>query len=340
MTERESNRWAAEAVRVQSGAGLFRIADRALVEIRGADRVRWLDGMLSNDVARLEAGPTQSGCYAALLTHQGRIVGDIHVAVREDAFWLEMSVQAVPGVMERLDKHIIADDVTIADISASMEWLGVEGPNAGQVITELAGRKLDLEPDCWAEVGVAQCRVTVGRWGTAADPGYRVLIPTGQRETVAAALSALGDPNGLVEAGPEALEILRIEAGIPRFGAELDESVLPAAAGLERAISQTKGCYIGQEVVARMASSGRSSHRLVGLRFETREAAAGDVIRLDSSPDSKKIGKITSVCFSAGAGPIALASVRSAHAVSGTGVCADGRAAVISDLPLGPVKKL
>jgi folate-binding Fe-S cluster repair protein YgfZ len=113
--------------------------------------------------------------------------------------------------------------------------------------------------------------------------------------------------------------------------------VLPAEARLERAISHTKGCYIGQEVVARMASRGRTSHRLVGLRLETAAAAVGAPIRLASSPGAKKIGEITSVCVSASAGPIALAFVRSAHAAAGNEVQAGGQLAVISDLPFGPV---
>ncbi|MFP8879027.1 MAG: glycine cleavage T C-terminal barrel domain-containing protein [Myxococcota bacterium] len=337
MTQRESDRWAAEAARVAAGVGLFRLTDRGLVQIAGADRVRWLDGMLTNDVVRLGAGPDRSGCYAALLTHQGRIVSDIHVALREDTFWLEMSAQAVPGVIERLDKHIIADAVTIADIGDTTDWLGVEGPNATQAIAALAGREPGLAPDCWTQVRLAECPIAVARWGTSAGAGYRLLIPAGHREAVATAFRSVAAGYGLVEAGPEVLEILRIEAGTPRFGAELDESVLPAEAGLERAISHTKGCYIGQEVVARMASRGRTSHRLVGLRFETAAAEVGALVRPASSPDAKKIGEITSVCLSPSAGPIALAFVRSAHAAAGSAVRAGGQLAVISDLPFGPV---
>jgi folate-binding protein YgfZ len=159
------------------------------------------------------------------------------------------------------------------------------------------------------------------------------LIPSGHREAVAGKLMALGTEMGLVEAGPEVLEILRIEAGTPRFGAELDETVLPAEARLDRAISLTKGCYIGQEVVARMASRGRTSHRLVGLRLRNTTAEVGTPILPDASPDSRKIGEITSVCESPSQGSIALAFVRSAHAATGNAVVVEGRQAEISDLP-------
>lgn len=335
---RDSDRWAAEAARVQRGVGLFRLTDRGLVQIGGGDRVRWLDGMLTNDVTSLVAGPDRSGCYAALLTHQGRIVSDIHVTVREGAFWLEMSAQAVPAVIERFDRHIIADDVTVEDIGAATEWLGLEGHNSAPLIAAFAGGELRIEPDCWTEVPTDPCRVAVARWGAAAG-GYRLLIPAGHREAVAGELSRLAAGMGFVEAGPEVLEILRIDAGTPRFGAELDESVLPAEAGLERAISTTKGCYIGQEVVARMASRGRTSHRLVGLRFETAAAVVGEPVRRDASPDSKKIGEITSVCVSPRDGPIALAFVRSAHAATGSVVHTAGQQAIISDLPFRTVNE-
>jgi folate-binding protein YgfZ len=344
VTQPDVDRWGAEAARVEKGVGLFRPEDRGLVQITGNDRVRWLDGMLTNDVARLEAGPEQSGCYAALLTHQGRIVGDIHVALREDAFWLEMSAQAVPAVIERLDKHIIADAVTIADIGLTMDWLGVEGPNATAAMTALSGRELRLEPDCWAEVLVAGCRVAIARWGTSAGAGYRLLIPSGHREAVAAEVSRTAQSLGLVEAGPEVLEILRIVAGVPQFGAELDESVLPAEAGLDRAISMTKGCYIGQEVVARMASRGRMSHRLVGLRFEATGPEVGSLIRLEASTDAhkdgKKIGEITSVCEAPGLGPIALGFVRSAHCSPGGTVFIGVNSAIISNLPFRSATEL
>jgi folate-binding protein YgfZ len=332
VTPPESDRWAAEAALVERGVGLFRPIDRGLVQVTGADRVRWLDGMLTNDVASLVVGPDRSGCYAVLLTHQGRIVADIQVMVRQDAFWLEMSAQAVPGVIERFDKHIIADDVTIAEITATTQWLAVEGPGAARLLASLADRELGLEPDCWVEIPLGPCPVAVARWGVATG-AYRLLIPSGHLEQVAGELMALGSDMSFVEAGPEALEILRIEAGTPRFGAELDETVLPGEARLERAISLTKGCYIGQEVVARMASRGRTSHRLVGLRLQDTAAEVGTPVSLDASPDSRKIGEITSVCVSPSQGSIALAFVRSAHAATGGSVVVAGQHAEISDLP-------
>lgn len=351
-TPEELERWAADADRVRNGVGLFRLRDRGLVQISGTDRVRWLDGMMTNDVTQLIPGPERSGCYALLLTHQGRIVSDATVSVREDAFWLEMSAQAVPGVIERFDKHIIADDVKIEDLGTATEWLGVEGPNSTELIAALAEREIDIERDSWTEVRVGASQVTVGKWGTSAEVGYRLLVPTGQGESVASALRAVGASRGLVEAGPETLEILRIEAGTPRYGAELDETVLPAEARLERAISQTKGCYIGQEVVARMASRGRTSHLLVGLRCEIGVEVGARLTRpigldgtdfgKDSGQGEKKIGEVTSVCLSASAGPIALAFVRTAHATTGITVQVGARpagavTAVISELPFEPV---
>lgn len=322
-------RAAEQADRARRAAGLFEIAGRGLLEVRGADRVRWLDGMLTNDVTRLAPGPDASGCYAMLLTHQGRIVADLHVTLHDDAFWLDVHRDAMAALVERLEHHIIADDVALHDASSRFEWLGVEGCAASAVVTAAAGRELALAADCWAPIELAGSAVAVVRWGTSGSDGYRLLVPAGCGAAVAEVVAAAGRPLGIVEAGSAALEVMRVEAGIPRFGAELDASVLPAEAGLERAISQTKGCYIGQEVVARMASRGRSSHRLVGLRFDTEAPPVGAAVRADA----KEIGEVTSVATSARLGPIALAFVRSAHAVDGARVQVGESAATVADLP-------
>ena len=120
-----------QAERVRAGAGLFRRSDRGVVLVRGGDRVRWLQGMLSNDIAALEAGPTASGCTAALLNHRAGVVADFQVALRPDAFWLECERIVLPEVIERLGKFIVADDVELLDGSARLDLLGLEGPRAG-----------------------------------------------------------------------------------------------------------------------------------------------------------------------------------------------------------------
>jgi folate-binding protein YgfZ len=286
--------------------------------------------MLSNDVAALAPGRERSGCYAALLTPQGRIVADLHVLLRDDAFWLEMQLDRLPAVAERLERYIVADDVRLADWSARFARLGVEGPRATAVLEAAAGAPLALAPDSCCDARLGGIDAVVAAFGWSGEAAFQVFAPAASAEALRALLMRAGEPHGLVRCGPEALEILRIEAGVPRLGRELGEDVLPAEARLERAISRSKGCYTGQEIVARIESRGRVKHLLVGLRLEG--SAAPD----PGAPvcaGSERVGEITSACLSPSHGPIALAYVRRPHDEAGGELDAAGRAARVCALP-------
>jgi len=327
---------AEQTTAIHRGVGLFRPADRGLLRVAGGDRARWLDGMVSNDVASLVPGAERSGCHALLLTRQGRIVADLHVLLRPESLWLELPRAALAHTREVLERFIIADDVTLEDASGEFERIALEGPGASSLLApELAANAcldldLDLDPDPGLELGGAD--VVVAAYGLA-GPGRQLFVPSGAGDAVTTLLRSLGADAGLVEAGPEALEILRIEAGVPLLGRELDEEVLPAEARLEPAVSTTKGCYTGQEVVARMASRGRVSHLLVGLRFDGPEPVA---VGTGLEHEARSVGEITSACVSPAAGSIALGFVRSAHAEPGTPLRAGGRVAKVAPLPFVP----
>jgi len=318
-----------QARATRRAAGLFHLPERGLLRVAGGDRVRWLDGMLSNDVTTLVPGPAASGCYAALLTRQGRIVADFHVLLREEAFWLETARTAVETAQETLERFIIADDVALADASADWQRLGLEGPRAPEILDSAVGGALSLAPHACAAASLAGVSVVVAAFGWSGEPARQLFVPAGDAGRVAEALLATGGPHGLVEGGHEALEILRVEAGVPAFGSELDEEVLPAEARLESAVSHTKGCYTGQEVVARMHSRGRVGHLLVGLRAPDAVPAVGAEVRVGD----RRVGEVTSACRSPAAGPIALAYVRSQHAEPGTRVEVDGAFAEVAALP-------
>ncbi|TDJ18138.1 MAG: hypothetical protein E2O69_07405, partial [Deltaproteobacteria bacterium] len=226
---------------IRAAAGLFRLARRGLICVEGGDRVRWLDGMLSNDVASLEPGPDRSGCPALLLTRTGRIQADPQVVTLGDDFWLELDGDAVSATLATLDQFIIADDVSLRDCSAGVERLALEGPMAPRIVDELAGRALGLARDAAIHAELAGVDCVVGAWGVSAMEARQLFVPSGSGEHVIRALLEVGAPWGLVEADPDSLEILRIEAGVPRLGAELDEEVLPPEARLERALSFDKG---------------------------------------------------------------------------------------------------
>jgi folate-binding protein YgfZ len=319
----------AQALACREGAGLFALRDRGLVVVEGADRVRWLNGMLSNDVAALAPGRERSGCYALLLTRIGRIVTDVHVLLREGAFWLETERAAVAPLLANLSKFIIADDVRLTEASAAWERLALEGPAASQIFASAAGESPRLAPDSADGFAVAGIPVLAGAWGVSGEDALQLFAPAGAAERVAQALRRAG-ADRLVEAGEDALEILRIEAGTPRFGRELSEAVLPAEVGLARAVSMTKGCYTGQEIVARMASRGGQSHALAGLALE------GDALPAPGSVVSAKgtrVGEVTSAARSARAGAIALAFLRRASAAPGGELEVEGRLARVTELP-------
>jgi folate-binding protein YgfZ len=330
----EAGRAAQRAAAIRASAGIFRLSDRGSIEVSGGDRVRWLDGMLSNGVSDLRAGGENSGCYATALTAKGRIVADLHVLVRDASFWLETAAAAVPKTIEHFERHRIADDVSLRDRSPSIDRLAVEGPLASRLLERAAASAMDFAADCCKILRIGETEVVAARYGWSGEVGFQLLAPAGSGETVAKQIEAAGSESELISAGRKTLEILRIEAGIPRFGAEIDETVLPAEARLGRAVARSKGCYVGQEVVARMEAAGRVSHLLVGLALgEGPVPEPGSEI----TTAGKRVGEVTSSCRSALAGSIALGFVRAVHSATGTELRVAGRHARVAALPFaGP----
>jgi len=303
-------------------AQLFRLPSRGVIEVSGADRVRWLDGMISADVASLGVG---EGAWGLLLTRQGRVVADLHVLVRADVVWLELEREVVKTVVERLEGYVIADDVVLADQSDAVARLGLEGADAGRVLEAGIGAPLPLASHAWREVEIAGHAVVVSAYGTS-GPGFQLFVPPPAAAAVAEALVRAGAR----EAGAEVLEVLRVEAGRPRVGAELDESVLPAEARLDAAISTTKGCYTGQEVVTRMRTRARVAHLLVGLRLgsPTLPERGSEIVA-----GGARIGHLTSAVRSPEFGAIGLGYVKHEAAEPGSEVEIAGAPARVAQLP-------
>ncbi len=318
----------------RSSAGLFVMEERAVLEVRGDDRVRWLDGMISGDVRALAAGDEGSGCYATLLTNRGAIVADLHVGRLGDCFVLESRRDQLPNILETLTRFIIADDVTLQSLGEDLEALGLEGPLAAQVLSATVGSEVALAAEEWAALEIDGRRAWVGAFGFSGETGFQIHVAREDRPAVEAAFDAAGKAYDLVRGDATALEVMRIEAGIPALGSELDEDVFPAEARLERAISTSKGCYVGQEIVARLRARGQVNHLLVGLRIE---GAALPEVDATLSTEERRTGQITSTAVSPVHGPIALGYVRREHAAVGTRVEFEGGAARIAALPFGSV---
>lgn len=300
----------------RAAAGLFDMDTRGLLEVSGADRVRWLDGMISGDVKALEKAGPGSGCQAMLLTNRGAIIADLHVGYRGDVFHLESLRSAIPRIQAALERLLIADEVELRDRSDEFAALGLEGPRATSILHRAAsGGFGGLERESWALVEVEGREVLVAAFGFSGESAYQLRMRPEDRLVVEAALEDAGAGSGLVRGDSEALEVLRVEAGIPLLGAELDEDVLPAEARLEAAIANDKGCYVGQEIVARLRARGQVRHLLVGLRLETSDLPPPGT---NLSADGRITGELTSVVRSPDQGPIALGFVRREHAEPGT----------------------
>jgi folate-binding protein YgfZ len=324
-----------DARAAEPAAALFRL-ERGLIHVGGGDRVRWLNGMLSNDVAALEKRGPGAGCYALLLTREGRILADLHVLLREDRVWLETTRPVVPHALDRLEKFVIADDVELRDESASHARFAIEGAGAHGLLEALVAEAAPAsavlpEPDGWLGLDLAGVEVVLARFSLAGGAGFQLLAPAASQGVVGRALLEIGAGRGLVPGEAGELERLRIEAGVPWLGEDLDETVLPDEARLEAAVSTTKGCYTGQEVVARMRSRGRVSHLLVGLRCRAPVAPGTGI-----EHEGRSIGEVTSAALSPQLGPIALGFVRVPHDAPGTDVDVGGVAARVAGLPFEP----
>jgi len=321
----------ADAAAVRRGAGLFALGERGVLEVTGGDRARWLNGMLSNEVADLTGLPDHSGCYALLLSPKGRIVADLHVLARGDRYWLELDGAHLAAVRMRLERYIIADDVALDDVSDRWARLGIEGPASRGIVEKACGERVALAPECGGEFRIADAAVVIAAYGWSGETAFQLFVPREAEPRVVAALREAGGA-ALTLCDDATLEVLRIEAGVPRLGAELDEDVFPAEAGLlARAVSLTKGCFTGQEIVARLESRGNVNHRLVGLRFDGGPPAVGASL---ANAEGREIGEVTSVGISEALGPIGLGYVRLPFDAPETPLRAETEGARVAALPL------
>jgi folate-binding protein YgfZ len=276
---------------LRDGSAVVRRGDRGVLGVSGPDRLVWLQGLLTNDVAALRTGES---CYAAYLTPQGRMIADMRVVQLDDRTLLEVPALLAEALRAKLDSLLFAEDAQVADLSGSFEVLDVLGPDARRVVdlARAAAPALTAVP-------------------MAEDDGYGVPAMTFFADAAIApdVLKALTDA-GAVETTLETLDVLRIEAGRPLFLVDMDEHTIPLEAGIEdRAISFTKGCYVGQEVIVRVLhrGHGRVARKLVGLLLpKDSTPRPGDLIRRGG----REIGRVTSTTWSpALEQPIALAYV-------------------------------
>lgn len=315
----------------RSSAAWFALAQRAVLEVRGSDRVRFLQGQLTNDVAALDAAGPIATSYGLALTREGRIVADFHVVARADVIWLDVERGVAPAATERLSKYVVADDVAIADASAAFVRFAIEGPRARDLLAAAGGDEA-IAAGQVGEVRIAGAPAIAAGFALAGRAGIQLFAPREASEAIGSALRAAG----AVEGDAAALEVLRVEAGLPRAGAEIGVDTLPAELDLvERAVSFTKGCFTGQEVVTRMHSRGRVGHRLVGVALGERASLPAPHTPVEVA--GAKVGELTSAVRSPSQGAIALAIVRRGSEAPGAEARVDGAGARIVALPFVPI---
>lgn len=283
----------AEHATLRQTAGVLDLSFRSRLCLTGADRVRFLHGQITNDVKRLRPG---EGCYAALVTAKGKMQSDLNVFALPDELLLDFEPGLTATVTARLGKYLVADDVQVVDVTPHYGLLSVQGPQAEAVVravglfTEIPAQEFSFVKITDATLGeiylMNQPRLTgsagilpasplipvpeISRQdaGTPRIAGFDLFVPTNALGAVADKLIAAAKSVGGRACGWTAFEIARLEAGIPRFGADMDETNLPLECGIEaRAVSYHKGCYIGQEVINRIHSIGHVNRELRGLRL-------------------------------------------------------------------------
>lgn len=292
--------------------------------MRGRDRAALLHRLSTNDIERLKPG---AGILTVLTTPIGRIIDLVTVHALEDALLLVTSPDQGPAVFSHLRRNIFfSDQVTLEAAGRAYDQLALYGPQAEQILATLNGSLVELALHGTQPISVAGRDLLAARCKPIGGGGFTLYIPAGGYDTVCAALRDAG----ATELDRDVFDLLRIEQGYGAFGRELSQEYIPLETGLLDAVSFSKGCYVGQEIIARMESRGRLAKRLCGLRLSAPVATTAKLV-----VDGKDAGDLTSATQSPRFGPIALAYVRTAHAEPGTTVMvADtGISGVVAELP-------
>src|SRR5579872_851227 len=273
----------AEFTALTSAAGIFALSSRVKIAVTGGDRVRWLNGMLTNNVRDL---PVAWGIYAFLLNPQGHILGDLYAYNRGESLILDTDQAQLEKILAHFDHYIIMDDVELKNLSEELNTIGIAGPGAAEKLHQIGLEARDLQPLQCANQEWRDSPVTLVRTDNPAVPGYELWCAPDHSQALSEALINAG----AIPAGTSALELLRIAAGIPRYGQDIRERDLPQETEQDRALHFAKGCYIGQEIVERIRSRGAVHRKFTGFEVVGSLPTMGTKIQLDN----RDVGEITS----------------------------------------------
>ncbi|HKA33175.1 MAG TPA: folate-binding protein YgfZ, partial [Candidatus Binatia bacterium] len=248
---------------VRAAAGFFDLCNYVVVRLTGPDRVSFLQGMVSNDVKKLAPG---AGVYAAVLDVNGKVLADLRVLCAEDSFILLVLASLKQKVVDQLNRYLVADDVVIEDLEGRHGILSVQGPHALLLLNAAAPHQdPPVHMYSHALLRLDGCEARVVRSTHTGEEGFDIIIEINDTVTVAESLERAGTALGARWVGLKAQEILRVEAGLPRYGVDMSDETILLETGLDHAVSFSKGCYLGQEVIERIHSRGHVNRKLAGL---------------------------------------------------------------------------
>jgi folate-binding protein YgfZ len=269
-----------------SACGVFDSGNRAKLTVTGGDRMRWLNGMVTNNVRDLAVG---HGVYAFLLNPQGHILGDLYAYNRSESVMLDIEDSQLKKLLAHFDHYIIMDDVEVSKVSDKIVAIGIAGPKASEVLRAAGLEIPELEMLQFADISWRGTSVTVVRGDDPAVPFYELWIGPEKSESLREVLVQCGAK----PVGTSALEWLRIAAGIPRYSQDIHERDLPQETEQQRALHFSKGCYIGQEIVERIRSRGNVHRKFTGFEVHGPVPQSGAKVQAED----REVGEITSAAM-------------------------------------------
>jgi folate-binding protein YgfZ len=302
-----------EAVR-DGGAGLIDLSSaRGRIHVSGSEATMFLNGLITNDVKNLAQNRWMPAVFP---TVQGRLIGAVRVIRRSDStFLIDTETASHDSVLKTVSRFTLAGDFKVSDVTAEIALLTLQGKGAAEILQKVFDPGVsDLPQNGVVETTWQNVQTTIIRASHTGEDGFDIAIDSSQKAELRQALEAAGAQ----PVGEDTFEVLRVEAGIARFGQDMDESNVVPETNLDDAVSYSKGCYVGQEIIVRIKHRGHPAKKLSQLRFETDlQIEPGAIIR---SNENQEIGRVTSAVISPRLGSIGLGYLRYEYLAEGTRV--------------------
>jgi tRNA-modifying protein YgfZ len=312
-----------QAVR-DGGAGLIDLSERGRIRVSGSEAVMFLNGLITNDMKTLAENRWMPAVFP---TVQGRVIGAVRVVRGTgSSFLIDSDRESHDAVLKTISRFTMAGDFRVTDVTSETALLSIQGAGARDVVSKIV--EIDLPRDGATELVWQDAAVAIIRASHTGEDGYDFVIDAARASDLRQALEA----GGAQSVSADVFEVLRVEAGISRFGRDMDDTTVVPETNLDHAVSYTKGCYVGQEIIVRIKHRGHVAKKLTGLKFETDGSVeAGAII---TATDGKEIGRVTSTAVSPKVGSIGLGYVRYEYLAPRTNVLvADGVNATVTELP-------